>query len=101
MVINNISQEFRFKSIEKTRNCFIEKIYQNELISIKHKKVCRTLTYIEHLLFYLTILTSAVLGSFPFLCFFLSESSCGHYKFCRELKIKFVQQLHELKNISQ
>ena len=54
----NISQEFRLKNIDKIRNNFIEEMNQNELMSKKHKEVCRVLNYIEHLL----ILTSAVTG---------------------------------------
>ena len=49
MTEKNISQDFTLKNIDKTRNCFIEEIKQNELISRKHKKVCVTLNYIEHL----------------------------------------------------
>ena len=40
-----MSQEFTLKNIEKTRNYFVEEIYQNKLISKKHKKVCTTLKY--------------------------------------------------------
>ena len=43
----NISQEFRFKNIDETRNYLIEEINRNELMSKKHKKVCTTLNYIE------------------------------------------------------
>ena len=50
MTEENITQEFTLKNIDKTRNCFNEKINQNELMSKKHKKVCRVLNYIEHLL---------------------------------------------------
>ena len=32
MVEENISQEFRLKNIDKTRNYFIEEIGQNELL---------------------------------------------------------------------
>ena len=35
----NISQEFRLKNIDKTRNYFLEEIEQNELMSRKNKKV--------------------------------------------------------------
>ena len=56
----NISQKFRLKNIEVTRNYFIEELNQNELISKKFKKV---LNYIEHLL----ILISTVTG-----CLFIS-----------------------------
>ena len=58
MVGENITQEFRLKNIDKTRNCFVEEIEQNELMSNKHKKVSATLNYIEHFL----ILASAVTG---------------------------------------
>ena len=44
----NISQEFRLKNIDETRNYFLEEIKQNELMSRKHKMVCATLNYIEH-----------------------------------------------------
>ena len=44
MVEGNISQEFRFKYIDETRNYFHEEIKRNELIS----NVCTTLNYIEH-----------------------------------------------------
>ena len=58
MVEENVSQEFRLKNIEKTRNYFVEKIEQNELMSNKHRKGCITLNYIEHFL----ILSSTVTG---------------------------------------
>ena len=50
MAIKNISQEFRLKNINETRNYFIEGIDQNDLVSKKHKKICTALNYIEHLL---------------------------------------------------
>ena len=58
MVEENISQEFRLKNIDDTRNNFVEEIEQNELMSKKYKKVCMTLKYIEDFL----ILVSAVTG---------------------------------------
>ena len=58
MTEENISQEFRLTNIDKTRNYFTEEINQNELISKKHKKVCRILNYTDHLL----ILVSTVAG---------------------------------------
>ena len=54
----NMSQEFRWKNINETRNCFLGEIEQNELISKRHKNVCTTLNYIEHVL----ILDSATTG---------------------------------------
>ena len=56
MVEENISQEFKLKNIEETRNCFIKEIDQNELISKKHKKVSTTLNHVDHFF----ILASAV-----------------------------------------
>ena len=58
MVVENISQEFRLKNIDETRNYLIEEINRNELMSKKHKKVCTTLNYIEHFL----ILASTITG---------------------------------------
>ena len=41
----NITQEFRLKSTDETRNYLIEETNLNELMSKKHKKVCTTLLY--------------------------------------------------------
>ena len=38
------------KNTDEAIKVFIEKINQDELMSKKHKKVCTTLNYIEHLL---------------------------------------------------
>ena len=54
----NLSQEFRLKNIDETRNCLIEEISRNELMNKKHKKVCTTLNYLEHFL----IIGSAITG---------------------------------------
>ena len=58
MTEENISQEFRLKNIDETRNYLIEETNQNELMSKKHKRVCTTLDYIEHFL----ILGSTITG---------------------------------------
>ena len=58
MVEENINQEFRLKNIDETRNYFLEDLQQNELMSKKCKKFCKTLNYIEHLL----ILASTITG---------------------------------------
>ena len=58
MAEENISQEFRLKNVDDTRNYLIEEINRHELISKKHKNVCTTLNYIDHFL----ILASAVTG---------------------------------------
>ena len=50
MAEENISQEFRLKNIDETRNYLIEETNRNELMSKKNKKVWTTLNYIEHFL---------------------------------------------------
>ena len=45
----NISQEFRLRNIDETRNYLIKKIDQHELMSMRYKNVYRVLSYIEHL----------------------------------------------------
>ena len=68
MLEEDINQEFRLKKIDEIRNCFIEEINQNELISNKHKKVFRVLNYINYLL----IVIYAITG-----CIFISAFSIG------------------------
>ena len=53
----NISQEFRLENVDETRNYFIKEINQNELMSKKHKKVCRVLIYIEYILILISTVT--------------------------------------------
>ena len=60
MAEENISEEFRLKNIDETRNYLIEEINRNELISKKHKKVCTTLKYIEHFLILASTITGCV-----------------------------------------
>ena len=56
----NIYQEFRLKKIDKIRNYLIEEINRSELMSQKHKKVCRVLNYIDHLLIIASTVTGCV-----------------------------------------
>ena len=51
MAEENVSQEFRLKNTDETRNYLIEEINRNELISKRHKKTCTTLNYTEYFLF--------------------------------------------------
>ena len=60
MAEENISQKFRLKNMDETRNYLIEEINRNELMSKKHKKVCTTLNYIEHFLILGSIITGCV-----------------------------------------
>ena len=71
----NISQEFRVKNINETRNYFLEEIKQNILKSRKHKKICTTLNYIENFLMY-----------FNFCFCFYAWYSYRNYKFCNRIK---------------
>ena len=62
----NLSQEFRLKNIDETRNYLIEEINRNQLISKKHKMVCTTLNYIENFLILVSAVTGCVsISAFP------------------------------------
>ena len=63
MAEENISQEFRLKNIDKTRNYLAEEINRNELMCKKHEKVCATLNYIEHFLILCSTITGCVSNS--------------------------------------
>ena len=54
-----MNQEFRLKKINEIRNYLIEEWNQNELISKKHKKVCRVLYY-KHMLIIISTITGCV-----------------------------------------
>ena len=56
----NISQKFRLKNIDETRNYLIVEINRNELMSKKHRKVCKTPNYIEHFLTLASTITGCV-----------------------------------------
>ena len=58
MVEENMNQEFRQKSKEQTRNYFVKGIEENELVSMKYKKVCSILNYTQNF----PILASTVTG---------------------------------------
>ena len=85
MVEENISQEFRLKNIDETRNYLMEEIKQNELMSKKHKKVCTTLNYTEHFLILASTITGCVsISAFDSLLHFCY--SYRNYKFCYWIK---------------
>ena len=64
----NISQEFRLKNIDKTKNYFLEDIEQNELMSRKHKKVFTILNYTELFLVLASSITECIsISAFSFL----------------------------------
>ena len=70
MAEENLSHEFRLKNTNKTRNYLIEEINLNELINKKHKKVCRTLNYVE-LFLILASTIARLLDVFPLLLLLL------------------------------
>ena len=65
-----MNQEFRMQKIDKIRNYSIEEINRNELMSKKHKNVCRFLNYIDHRLIAISQLLQ-LLDIFPFLLLLL------------------------------
>ena len=69
MVEKNISQDFRLKNVDETKNYFLEEIEQIELMSRKHKKVCATFNYIEHLIILVSTITGCI-SNFDFASFF-------------------------------
>ena len=56
----SINQEFRLKKMDKIRNYLTKEINQNELMSEKHKKVCRVSNYIGHSLILIYTVTGCV-----------------------------------------
>ena len=63
-----MSQEFRLKNIDETRNCFLKEITQNELTGQRHNKVCTTLNCIEHVLILASTITGCIsISAFAFL----------------------------------
>ena len=55
-----MNQEFNLEKLDEIINYLIEEINQNELMSKKHKKVCRVLSYIEHSLIIISSVTGYV-----------------------------------------
>ena len=60
IVEEDLSQEFMLKKIKQVKKYLIEEIDQNKLISDKHKKVCKTLNYIDHFLILAFVVTECI-----------------------------------------
>ena len=60
MLKENMNQEFGLKKVDEIRNCLIEEINQNKSISKKHKKRCRVLNYIDHILIVISAISGCV-----------------------------------------
>ena len=68
MFKENISQEFRLEKIAEIRNYLFKEINQNELMNKWHKKGCRVLSYIDHLLIVISAITGCVsISTFAYL----------------------------------
>ena len=64
MAEENLSQEFRWKIINKSRNRFLAETKQGELMSKKHKKVPTALNYTDDFLILASIITGYISVSF-------------------------------------
>ena len=60
MLEESMNQGFRLKKINEIRNYLIEEANRNELMSKKHKKVCRVLNYIYQSLIVIPTITGFV-----------------------------------------
>ena len=56
----NMNQEFRLNKVNEIKNYLIEETNWNELMSKNHKRGCRVLNYIEHLLIVISTITGCV-----------------------------------------
>ena len=59
----NVSQDFRMKNMDKTKNYLTEKINQSKLMSKKHKNVYRVFSYIKSLLLLICTVSGCLLNS--------------------------------------
>ena len=98
MVEKNIILGFRLKNIGETRNYFIEKIEQNELMRKQHKKTCTNVNYIENVLFLASVVTGCVSIS-AFVS--LADSPIKITSYTVGLKICTITALQQFKSISQ
>ena len=91
----DMNQRFRLKKLDEIRNYLIEEINRNELMSKKHKKVCRVLNYIDHSL----IAISAITRYVP-ISAFSSRSGTPIRITSSEIALKICVITHELKSIN-
>ena len=84
IAVENICQVYRLKNIDETRNCLIEKINRNKLMSKKDKNIGATLNYIENFL----ILASTDTGCASISAFALIgiPIEVRSYEFCNWIK---------------
>ena len=60
MVKENKTLDFRLTKINETRNYLFDEKQDNDLMSEKHKKVCKTLNYLEHFLVFVSAVNGCV-----------------------------------------
>ena len=83
----DISQEFRLKNVDETRNFLTEEINQNELMSKKYKQFIKVFKSFE---LYYTFTYSNFCSywmHFHFCFCFVSWYSYRNYEFCNRVKI--------------
>ena len=81
MAKENFSLDFILKK-DEIRNCVSEETKHNDLMSEKHKKVCRTLSYFEH---FLNICFCAQWMFFNIRFCFIIRCFYRYYKFCSRI----------------
>ena len=84
------------KNIDETRNYLLYEIKHNDLMSEKHKKVCRDFNYLEHFFLFISIVTKCLSVSS-----FASLVSISVGIASPAVGLKYVLSLDELKNIRQ
>ena len=66
-MVEEASLKCRLRKIDETRNCLLHQIKHNYLTSEKYKKTYKYLSYIEHLLILVSIITYRVsISAFSF-----------------------------------
>ena len=89
--------EFKLKKIDEKINYLIEEINQNELMSKKHKKVCKVLNYIGHLLIVISTITGCVsisaFASLVGVTIGIASSAVGLKIYAKSVGIKKYNQL--------
>ena len=57
-----VSVDFKRKKIDEKRNYILEEIKHNDLMSRKHKNICRVLNYFEHFLILISVFSGVPVG---------------------------------------
>ena len=57
-----ISVDFKLKKTDEKRNYILEEIKHNDLMSRKHKNICRALNYFEHFLILISVVSGVPVG---------------------------------------